>query len=135
MTVDDPELVERASWALDRLRELIDADEMTRRLGPAADADHLQRLRDLAGEVVDVARHLAADPRLDDELRARYRRVAKWLDETYSRWNEMYRFLNWQSGADPSPTTGSRTATTTPLRTPSRPSATPASASAVRGRA
>jgi hypothetical protein len=98
MSTDDDELTRRATWVLDRLRELIDADEKTRRLGPAADAAHLKQLRDQAGEIIDVARHLAADPRLDGELRARYRRVVKWLNETYASWSEIHRFLRWQEG-------------------------------------
>jgi hypothetical protein len=77
-----------------RLRELIDADERTRRLGPAADANHLERLRALAGEVVTAARRLAAGTSLDAEPRCRSRRVARWLYEMDSRWDEFYRFYN-----------------------------------------
>jgi hypothetical protein len=85
MTTDGDELTAR-------LRELIDADERTRRLGPAADPNHLQQLRALAGEVAAAARRLAAGTGPDAEPRGRSRRVARWLHETQSRWDEFYRF-------------------------------------------
>jgi hypothetical protein len=77
-----------------RLRELIEADEATRRLGPAVDARHLGQLRALAGEVAVAARRLSKGTSLDAEPRCRSRRVARWLNEMDSRWDEFHRFYH-----------------------------------------
>jgi hypothetical protein len=89
---DHDELIERATWVLKQHKILRQMGEFIRVVGPAACAD-LLKLRDLTGEMIDVARHLAEDPRVSSKVSGRIRRIAERLNRVYAGLGEVYEEL------------------------------------------
>jgi hypothetical protein len=89
MSADD-ELTERAAWVLRRCKALNKMAKQMLLLGPAAGAGRVGELRDHAGEMIDVARQLAEDPRVSAEFRRRFRRAAEWMNKSYAELNAIY---------------------------------------------
>jgi hypothetical protein len=98
---DDDELTERAAWVLRHSKALKKMGKQILLLGPAAGADLFGEFRDAAGEMIDVARHLAEDPRLPAKHRRFFHRSAEWMNKFYAELSEVCEELRAQEGADP----------------------------------
>jgi hypothetical protein len=90
---DDDELIERAVWMLQQNQQLRLMAEYVREAGPAAGADLIGKQLALAGELIDVNRHLADGPRVSEEKRRRFRRIADEMNDAYAELNKMYQEL------------------------------------------
>jgi hypothetical protein len=93
---DDDDLLERAAWVCKRSKMLYREAGQMLRLGPVAGTDRLGAIRDAVGETIDVARHLAEEPRLPRGLRNDFALTAKQLDDIYARMGEIIEGLRAQ---------------------------------------